>query len=357
MKSHTTKTKKAKIIFEGKSNSKRKLLIPIISVALLIMAIVIVGLLSNWSFYLSSSHSSDVVLDETVLVFVNDVPIKQFQLDTQWDSIPVEYKTNLTRDVVLSEMVKEELLLQDAKNKNVSVNESDVDNFILSQLAQAGMDLDSYKASLIAQGTDYDTVKGMYMRQLTISSLLEKETNPGDLVVSEDDVVSYYDNHTSDFFQDEKVVVRHILTPITNNTNESSAKEFSESLLDQIKTNESIFCDLVKNFSADPGSVDNCGEYTFGKGVMVKEFEDASFDMSIGEYRIVKTNFGFHLIKKVSEVPAGTLGLDDEIVELPGTTVRQVVQKILTDEKAKSIFDAYVDSLKENANISYEVEI
>lgn len=359
MKSHTSKNKKAKIIYEGKSNSKKsKVVIPIISVAVLFLAILIVGLLSQWTFYLSSDAAgSGVILNDSVLVYVNDVPIKQFQLDAQWNSIPIQYKVNLTRDVVLDEMVKEELLIQEAKKKNITVSDADVNNFILSQLNKSGMTLDSYKASLVSQGTSYDVVKSMYLRQLIIASLFQSESNPDDIVVSDADIQNYYLAHKSDFFQNEKVVVRHILIPITNMSNESVAKAEAQDLFDKIQADKSLFCDFVTNFSADPGSVDNCGKYTFGKGVMVPEFENASFDMKDGEYRIVKTSFGFHIINKISSIPAGVLGLDDELVELPGTTVSQVVRQIVGEQKAKSVFDAYVQDLTKNATISYETAI
>lgn len=59
------------------------------------------------------------------------------------------------------------------------------------------------------------------------------------------------------------------------------------------------FVKLAKEYSKDPGSAINGGDLGyFGKGMMVKEFEDASFNGKVGEVqKPVKTNYGYHIIK------------------------------------------------------------
>lgn len=59
------------------------------------------------------------------------------------------------------------------------------------------------------------------------------------------------------------------------------------------------FAQLAKEFSKDPGSAVKGGELGyFGKGMMVKEFEDACFNGKVGEVqKPVKTNYGYHIIK------------------------------------------------------------
>jgi parvulin-like peptidyl-prolyl isomerase len=59
------------------------------------------------------------------------------------------------------------------------------------------------------------------------------------------------------------------------------------------------FASLAKEFSKDPGSGSKGGDLGyFGKGMMVKEFEDACFSGKVGEVqKPVKTNYGYHIIK------------------------------------------------------------
>ncbi|TLX77417.1 MAG: peptidylprolyl isomerase [Thaumarchaeota archaeon] len=60
------------------------------------------------------------------------------------------------------------------------------------------------------------------------------------------------------------------------------------------------FANLAKQYSID-GSKKRCGDLGyFGRGMMVPEFEKASFSLEKGQVSdIVKTQFGYHIIKRL----------------------------------------------------------
>ena len=61
------------------------------------------------------------------------------------------------------------------------------------------------------------------------------------------------------------------------------------------------FEELAKDFSKCPSGKDGGDLGTFGKGMMVKEFEDAAFALDVDQVSgVVKTQFGCHLIKRIS---------------------------------------------------------
>jgi peptidyl-prolyl cis-trans isomerase C len=71
------------------------------------------------------------------------------------------------------------------------------------------------------------------------------------------------------------------------------------SILDRLKKGES-FANLARELSIDRGSAKKGGDLgLFGRGVMVRAFEEAAFRLSKGEIsRPVKTEFGYHIIKR-----------------------------------------------------------
>ncbi len=72
-------------------------------------------------------------------------------------------------------------------------------------------------------------------------------------------------------------------------------------ILDKIKNGEK-FGKMARQFSTDSGSAKRDGSLGyFGRGKMVKEFENVAFALQIGEiYEPIKTQYGYHIIKRLS---------------------------------------------------------
>ena len=89
----------------------------------------------------------------------------------------------------------------------------------------------------------------------------------------------------------------HILLK-TEGKDEAAVKKQAEDLLAKVKGGAD-FAALANKFSEDEGSAAKGGDLDFfGRGAMVKEFEDAAFTLKPGEISdVVKTQFGYHIIK------------------------------------------------------------
>ena len=72
-------------------------------------------------------------------------------------------------------------------------------------------------------------------------------------------------------------------------------------VLERLKKGEK-FAELAKELSIDTGSGKRGGDLGyFGRGRMVKPFENAAFKLSIGEIsEPIKTEFGYHIIKRLA---------------------------------------------------------
>jgi foldase protein PrsA len=108
-------------------------------------------------------------------------------------------------------------------------------------------------------------------------------------------------------------------------------------VLAKLKAGEK-FEDLAKEYGTD-GTKDNGGSLgTFGRGQMVKEFEDAAFALKPGEISdVVKTQFGYHIIK-VTDKNQGTKSYEEVQESIKSTLVNQEAEKKIGElKKAENI--------------------
>jgi peptidyl-prolyl cis-trans isomerase D len=95
----------------------------------------------------------------------------------------------------------------------------------------------------------------------------------------------------------DSVRARHILISLSVQRDDQRAKEIADSLASAI-TKGSSFFQLAKDFSSDESNREIGGDLGwFGEGAMVKPFSDACFNHNKGDIFVVKTNFGYHVVK------------------------------------------------------------
>ncbi|MDD2701875.1 MAG: SurA N-terminal domain-containing protein [Sideroxydans sp.] len=130
------------------------------------------------------------------------------------------------------------------------------------------------------------------------------------------EVKRYYDEHLGEFSTQEERQASHILVSVATQAGDAerqAAKQKAEQLLADVKAAPTKFAALAKEHSQDPGSAANGGDLgMFGRGMMVKPFDDAVFSMKVGQISdLVQTDFGYHIIKLTSIKPSKAQSLKD----------------------------------------------
>ena len=120
--------------------------------------------------------------------------------------------------------------------------------------------------------------------------------------VTDAEVKEFYDAIAAKFQADEKRQASHILigfSPNATPADKVAAKVKAADILAQVKKNPKRFEELAVKNSQDPGSATKGGDLgSFGRGAMVKPFEDAVFSMKVNQISdLVESDFGFHIIK------------------------------------------------------------
>ena len=136
------------------------------------------------------------------------------------------------------------------------------------------------------------------------------------IVVSDEQIKKFFEQNQARYKSDEQRRASHILIKAgkaMSATEKGAAKAKAEKLLAAVKKSPGDFAKLAKENSDDPGSAERGGDLEFfGKGMMVKPFEDAAYQLKEGEISgIVESDFGFHIIKLTAIKAAATRPLSE----------------------------------------------
>jgi len=230
--------------------------------------------------------------------------LKESKLVPDWAK--QNFSTKDGKERFLEELIKKELIYQDAKNKGL-----DKDKEILAQVEE--------------------------FKKMTLLSFVLKKEIEEKVQVSDEEAKNYYNKNHDKFKKGEEIKASHILVGTEKEANDIIAR---------LKKGED-FAKLAMALSKDKGSAAKGGDLGFfTRGRMVPEFEGAAFSLKTGEISApLKTQFGYHIIK-VTERKEGAI--------VPFEEANATVKRQLLSEKQKSVFDAYVEGLKKKSKITTE---
>lgn len=167
------------------------------------------------------------------------------------------------------------------------------------------------------------------------------------VTVDDAEIKKYYEEHLSEFSTPELRKAAHILIAVdakAADTEKQAAKAKAEQVLQQVQQAPAQFAQLAQKYSQDPGSAANGGDLgMFGRGMMVKPFEDAVFKLMVGELSgLVQSDFGFHIIKLLAVKGGKAQALNE---------VKGAIAQKLKTQKAN---DKYAELAEKFSNTVYE---
>jgi peptidyl-prolyl cis-trans isomerase D len=167
------------------------------------------------------------------------------------------------------------------------------------------------------------------------------------ITVPDAEAEAFYDQNRQQYTTEAQVRASHILFK-TEGKDENAVRTQAESVLKRARSGED-FAALAKQYSEDDSNKDKGGDLDyFGKGRMVPEFEAAAFAMKNGDIsELVKTQFGFHIIKVVDNQP--------EVVR-PLEQVKTEIVDQLRWQKAQQAAEAQAKTLASDAKTPADLE-
>jgi peptidyl-prolyl cis-trans isomerase D len=132
--------------------------------------------------------------------------------------------------------------------------------------------------------------------------MLDIESLRQSIVLNEQDLKTYYEQNLQRLSSKEERRASHILITAAKDAPEAekkAARAKAEELLKAVKAKPASFAEVARKNSQDPGSAVKGGDLDFfGRGAMVKPFEDAAFSLKKSEISdLVESEFGYHIIQ------------------------------------------------------------
>ncbi|HZM94039.1 MAG TPA: peptidylprolyl isomerase [Vicinamibacterales bacterium] len=176
--------------------------------------------------------------------------------------------------------------------------------------------------------------------------LLDREQARLKVSVPPSDVQRHYNDNIQQYQTPEQVKASHILLK-TDGKDEATVRKQAEEVLKEVKAGGD-FAALAKKYSEDEGSKANGGDLDyFGRGRMVPEFENVAFTLPPGQVSdLVKSQFGFHIIKVIDKRPGATTPLDQVRSQIQDQLALQLADQRISDQAAQ-----YASRIKDLADL------
>jgi len=174
-----------------------------------------------------------------------------------------------------------------------------------------------------------------------------------DIVVPEADLKTYYEQNAARLAGLEERRASHILINADKAApaaDRDAARAKAQALLAEVQKSPAQFAELARKNSQDSGSAAKGGDLDFfGRGAMVKPFEDAAFALKKGETSgVVETEFGFHIIRLTDIKQPEQKSFESQRVKLEQEVRGQLAQRKFAEaaEQFTNLVYEQSDSLK-----------
>ena len=298
------------------------------------------------------------VADQRIKSTIRNMP--EFQIDGVFDNNRYLaminqagfYQSSDFRDYLRTEMTRRQLTQALVASEFSLPYQEDIYTALQNQqrdIRFATIDAEQFKATVelsdeeindyyLANQTRFENQEQVKVNYITLDVNDIAKT----IVLTDADIEAYYQTNISQYRDEEQRRVAHILVEFGDD--EASAKTRADALLVKVHAGED-FATLAKENSDDTFSGENGGDLDWiDAGVMDAAFDEAAFALTdIGSVSdVVKTDFGFHIIKLTDYKAENVQSLAD---------VRDVLVAKAKNEKAQ---DKFFELQQEIARLSFE---
>ncbi|MCX6111842.1 MAG: SurA N-terminal domain-containing protein [Proteobacteria bacterium] len=309
-----------------------------------ILLISLMVLLAAVSYYFYNKNR--LVLNADTVAVVNGKPILKVDFEEKLNNIKMNYPPDKMsnfaeiKQTILRRMIIDELILQDAKDKNIKVSDDELNRYIKN--IKQNYTNDEFNQLLTNQFKTFEDWSAETRRMLLIEKTLSKEIMEK-INIPDKELKDYYDKFYANKTSEPRVKLAQIFT---------ATKEPADKALEELKAGAN-FEALAKKYSEAPEGKKGglIGYINKGEGL---EIFDRTFDMQPGETTgVIQSDYGFHILKVLEHLPSAQVSFEEAKPFILNEIVRNKESKYYEEWlgkqfKGSKIFKntALIDSIK-----------
>ena len=235
----------------------------------------------------------------------------------------------------LNEIIRNTLIAQEIAKENISIEQNVLESNL--RKAREGYLEGAFEKTLDLEGISIADWEKSIEKKLLTNELIHQQVN-SKVSLSDKELRDYYDKNHNEFHKKEQVKALHIMVE-----SEEEIREIQKELRSKQKT----FPALAMEYSLGPEGAQGGDLGYFEAGQMPEEFDDV-FKLKINKVSdIIKTPYGFHLLKVVDKIEERKMDFEES---------KSRVEKILLQHLQDQAFQKWFLKLKQNAEIEIEYE-
>lgn len=268
-------------------------------------------------------------IKEDSLRFKIKLELNPFKSD-QPDGSLNKKEFNALKKKVLDKMIQNRVIIDWGDRQGITLSETERQKGLESY--KQGYSEREFEEMLEEKSVPLVEWRSMMEEKMKVEKIIFASLEPK-VKITPQEVEKFYRENSQLFEQEEQVRVRHIVT---------DTKEKAEKLYQMIIGGEN-FAKLAIMNSLSPDRADGGDLGFFRRGTHPKEFDNACFNLHLGEISpIVKSPYGYHIFKLIDSKPKGLAPL--------GEVEDQIISE-LTKKRMSDLFDEWYNGIKQKSQV------
>ncbi|MDD5706597.1 MAG: peptidylprolyl isomerase [Kiritimatiellae bacterium] len=247
------------------------------------------------------------------------------------------------RQRAIDQTIGAKLLIAEAARLDIQTTGEDVEQRVAAMVKQAG-GAEKFAVLIKKQQMTEEQLREHVRRGRSVDLLVERivSETPDP---TEEEMRAHFDAHRDEYSRPERVLAQHILVKPADAGEDAreAARAKLKTIRERVMAGADFAAEAAAHSECPSGRKSGGSLGWFSRGMMVGEFENAVFDMSVGQLsEIIETPFGFHLIKKSAHEDSAPAEFDD---------AREGVREFMRHARRGELLAAHVAELRERAKI------